>query len=131
MIHFFLSVHAPATCGRGQEGDPKWNFWFRNSFTIFLGVSVTEISIETDTRNNAESDCGAELEICDIKGFCCKTSKLDNKPGDDRESGQTDVYTDETILGFCAKEVDKIRPFNKELIHSYPLLLSPLDLANF
>ena len=92
---------------------------------------MTEISIETDTRNNAESDCGAELEICDIKGFCCKTSKLDNKPGDDRESGQTDVYTDETILGFCAKEVDKIRPFNKELIHSYPLLLSPLDLAIF
>ena len=73
---------------------------------------MTEISIETDTRNNAESDCGAELEICDIKGFCCKTSKLDNKPGDDRESGQTDVYTKETILGACAKEVRKLCSFN-------------------
>ena len=105
-------------------------FWFRNSFTIFLGVSVTDISIETDTRNNAESDCGAELGICDIKGFCCKTSKLDNKPGDDRERAQTDVYTDETILGSCAKQGDKIRPLNNELLHSHPLLLSPLDLAN-
>ena len=92
---------------------------------------MTEISIKTGLLNHAQSDCGAELEICDVEGVCCKTSKLNNEPGNDRERGQTDVYTDETILGFCAKEVDKIRPFNKELIHSYPLLLSPLDLAIF
>ena len=69
---------------------------------------MTEISIKTGTRNNAESDCGAELEICNAERVCCKTSKLDNLPGDDRESGKTDVYTNQTILGACAEEVGKL-----------------------
>ena len=73
---------------------------------------MTEISIKTGTVKDAESDCGAELEICDDKGKCCKTSFLDNKPGDDRESGQTNVYTKETILGLCAREVGKSILFN-------------------
>jgi len=69
---------------------------------------VTEISIKTGTVDDAESDCGAELEICNVEGVCCKTSKLDNKPGYDRESGQTDVYTKGTVLGACANEVRKL-----------------------
>ena len=73
---------------------------------------MTEISIKTGTVFDAESDCGAELEICDNKGKCCKTFFLDNKPGDDRESGQTNVYTKETILDSCAREVGKSILFN-------------------
>ena len=79
--------------------------------SIFQGDSVTEISIKTGTEKHAESDCGAELEICDNKGKCCKTSFLDNKPGNDRESGQTNVYTKETILGLYAREVKKLISF--------------------
>ena len=69
---------------------------------------MTEISIKTGTVKRGESDCQAELKICDNKGKCCKTSFLNNEPGDDRESGQTDVYTKETILGACANEVRKL-----------------------
>ena len=69
---------------------------------------MTEISTKTGTLKHAESDCGAELEICNVEGVCCKTSNLNNMPGDDRESGQTDVYTKETILGLCAREVRKL-----------------------
>ena len=78
---------------------------------------MTEITIKTGTEEDAESDCGAELEIRDNKGKCCKTSFLDNKPGDDRESGQTNVYTRETILGACANEVRKLCSF-KNFFHS-------------
>ena len=73
---------------------------------------MTEISIKTGTVDDAQSDCGAELEICNVEEVCCKTSFLDNKPGDDRESGQTNVYTKETILDSCAKEVGKSISFN-------------------
>lgn len=68
---------------------------------------MTEISTKTGTLKHAESDCGAELEICNVEGVCCKTSHLNN-PRDGRESGQTDVYTKETILGLCAREVRKL-----------------------
>ena len=67
---------------------------------------MSAISINTGTVANAQSDCAAYLEICDTKGICCTTSNLDN-PGDDRVSGQTDVYTKQTILGACANEVGK------------------------
>ena len=67
---------------------------------------MSAISINTGTVANAESDCAAYLKICDNKGICCTTSNLDN-PGDDRVSGQTDVYTKQTILGSCANEVRK------------------------
>ena len=73
---------------------------------------MTEISTKTGTLKHAESDCGAELEICNVEGVCCKTSKLNNQPGNDRESGQTDVYTKETVLGACAEEVGKLYSFN-------------------
>ena len=69
---------------------------------------MTETSIKTGTVKYAESDCGVELEICNVEGVCCKTSFLNNKPGDDRESGQTDVYTKETILGACAEKVNYV-----------------------
>jgi len=68
-----------------------------------IGGTVSAISINTGTVANAESDCAAYLKICDNKGICCTTSNLDN-PGDDRVSGQTDVYTKQTILGSCANE---------------------------
>ena len=73
---------------------------------------MAEISIKTGTEKDAESNCGAELEICTVEEVCCKTSSLDNKPGDDRESGQTNVYTKETILDSCAREVGKSISFN-------------------
>ena len=73
---------------------------------------MTEISIKTGTLDHAESDCGAELEICNVEGVCCKTSFLNNEPGDDRGSGQTNVYTKETILDSCAREVGKSILFN-------------------
>ena len=66
---------------------------------------MAQISIKTGTIEDGNSNSGAQMEICDIKGVCCKTSFLDNEPDDDRESGQTDVYTDHTILGYCAEEV--------------------------
>ena len=66
---------------------------------------MTEISIKTGTLEDAQSDCAVEMEICGVKGICCQTSHLNNVPEDDRENGQTDVYTNQTILGSCAKEV--------------------------
>ena len=78
---------------------------------------MTEISIKTGIVKYAESDCGAELEICNVEGVCCKTSKLNNWPGDDREIGQTNVYTREIILGACAEEVKKCSINN--LFHSH------------
>ena len=72
------------------------------------GVQVSGIAIKTGTVPNAESNCSAVMEICDKDGNCCQTTPngkgLDN-PGTDRESGQTDIYTNTTLLGNCADEV--------------------------
>ena len=73
---------------------------------IFSGESVRKISIKTGTTADAQSNCDAELKICDNEEICCKTSNLDN-PGDDRERGKTDDYTDPALLGHCGKMVRK------------------------
>ena len=63
-------------------------------------------TITTKTTNWRDAGSGARVvaEICDSQGFCCQTASLDN-PGEDRQSGQTDVYTDAAILGNCAQKV--------------------------
>ena len=70
------------------------------------GVHVSTIATKTGTYGSAESNARVVVEICDSQGTCCQTSSdgLDN-PGQDRENGQTDVYTSTTILGNCAQEV--------------------------
>ena len=71
---------------------------------------MTSIAIKTGTVNAAESGCRAVMEICDEQGNCCQTSTTGNgldNPGDDREKGQTDIYTNTTLLGNCAQsEID-------------------------
>ena len=79
---------------------------------------MTKISIKTGTLEDAQSDCALEMEICGVKGICCQTSYLNNLSEDDRENGQTDVYTNQTILGSCAKEVRMFLNFYKEIFHS-------------
>ena len=91
---------------------------------------MTEISIKTGTVKDAESDGGAELEICDVEGVCCKTTKLNNVPGDDRESGQTDVYTQQTILGDCAKEVNCVHITTSFILLSREVSLVTLKQPN-
>ena len=69
-------------------------------------MHVSTIATKTGTDGHAESNARVVVEICDSQGTCCQTSSdgLDN-PGQDREIGQTDVYTNTTILGNCAQEV--------------------------
>ena len=76
--------------------------------TLLSGLRVLAIVIKTGTTADDESDCRAVMEICDNLANCCITSPdrqgLDN-PGDDRERGQTDVYTSRSVLNSCAQEV--------------------------
>merc|ERR1719507_2582739 len=69
------------------------------------GQHVSSIAIKTGTVPNAQSDCRAVMELCDRQRNCCQTTPngqgLDN-PGNDRESGQTDIYTNRAVLGNCA-----------------------------
>ena len=71
-------------------------------------VHVSTIATKTGTDQYAASNARVVVEICDSQGTCCQTSSdgrgLDN-PGQDREIGQTDVYTSTAILGTCAQEV--------------------------
>merc|ERR1740123_1168731 len=71
------------------------------------GGYVSTISTKTGTYHYAASNARIVVEICDSQGTCCQTSSdgrgLDN-PGQDRENGQTDVYTNTSILGNCAQE---------------------------
>ena len=72
------------------------------------GEHVSAIATKTGTENYAASNARVMVEICDSQGTCCQTSSdgrgLDN-PGQDRAIGQTDDYTNATILGNCAQEV--------------------------
>ena len=70
------------------------------------GVHVSTIATKTGTDVNAASTARVVVESCDSQGTCCQTSSdgLDN-PGQDREIGQTNVYTNTAILGNCAQEV--------------------------
>ena len=83
-------------------------FLLESSHALLSGLSVSAIVIKTGSNAYDESDCRAVIEICDNLGNCCATSPngqgLDN-PGDDRERGQTDVYTSRSVLNTCAQEV--------------------------
>ena len=71
---------------------------------------MSTIATKTGPGENDRSTCRAVLEICDDGGNCCQTS-ADGRglySGQIREIGQTDVYTDTTILGNCAQEVRNI-----------------------
>ena len=72
------------------------------------GVHVSTIATKTGTVDHAGSNARVVVEICDSQGACCQTSSdgkgLDH-PGEDREIGQTDVYTNTAILGNCAEGV--------------------------
>ena len=69
---------------------------------------MSTIAIKTGAGIYDASNCRAVMEICYSDGNCCQTSPngrgLDN-PGQDREIGQIDVYTNKTILGNCSQEV--------------------------
>merc|ERR1719175_181252 len=71
-----------------------------------LGEHVSTIAIKMADGKNEGSRCRAVMEICDSDGNCCQTSPdgrgLYN--GKYRASGQTDVYSNTTILGNCAEE---------------------------
>ena len=62
-------------------------------------VGVKKVAIKTGTAARAGSEAVATLRICDGLYNCCKTEDLDN-PGDDRVSGQTDVY-EKSLLSTC------------------------------
>ena len=64
-------------------------------------VGVTKISVKTGNQSSAESDAVADLQICDGFGACCQTLGLDNA-GNDRQRGQTDVYSG-SLLSNCSE----------------------------
>ena len=71
---------------------------------------MATIAIKTGTKKYDGSSCRAVMEICGHgHGNCCQTSPdgrgLDNPDVQDRMIGQTDIYTNTTILGNCAEEV--------------------------
>jgi len=72
------------------------------------GVYVTTIAVKTGTARYANSSCRAVMEICDAQGNCCRTSEkgqgLDNPGIPDHVHGETDIYTNRTILDNCAQE---------------------------
>ena len=67
-------------------------------------AGVKEVAIKTGTTARAGSEAVATLRICDGLDNCCQTEDLDN-PGDDRVSGQTDVY-EKSLLSTC-RQVQK------------------------
>ena len=73
-------------------------------FTNSVSVGVTEVKIKTGIVAYASTDATPSLKICDGLSACCDTSGLDNY-GNDRPSGQVDVYQAEWQLGNCT-EVD-------------------------
>ena len=75
---------------------------------------MSTIATKTGTDQYAASNARVVVEICDSQGTCCQTSSdgLDN-PGQDRENGQTDVYTNSSILGNCAQEVINSLPLGQ------------------
>ena len=85
------------------------------SFQFLLGVYVTTIAVKTGTARYANSSCRAVMEICDAQGNCCRTSEkgqgLDNPGIPDHVHGETDIYTNRTILDNCAQEVNNIFAF--------------------
>ena len=78
---------------------------------------MSTIATKTGTSKYAKSKARVVAEICDTRGTCCQTSSegrgLDNS-GEDRQIGQTDVYTDRAILGSCSQKVVYILTFGGE-----------------
>merc|ERR1711934_1310339 len=70
---------------------------------IQVSVGVTEVKIKTGIVAYASTDATPSLKICDGLSACCDTSGLDNY-GNDRPSGQVDVYEAEWQLGNCTEE---------------------------
>ena len=68
---------------------------------------LQEIAIKTGGAAHSGSTCHVVMEVCDGYGWCCQTSSdgLDNPGLVDRETGETDIYTNTTILGNCAEAV--------------------------
>ena len=69
---------------------------------FILSVVVTKVRIKTGTLTHASTDATPDLQICDGLGSCCKTLGLDNS-GNDRPSGQIDVYKGLELLADCTK----------------------------
>ena len=72
---------------------------------------MSEIAIKTGNDIYDSSNCGALAKICDNVGKCCETwteGKGLYNQGPNREKGQTDIYSNTTILGDCSKEVTEI-----------------------
>ena len=81
----------------------NWNCIFQNVFLkMYFIVGVTKVKIKTGTVPYASTDATPSLKICDHLGNCCNTLGLDNY-GNDRPSGQVDVYQDGWQLGNCTK----------------------------
>jgi len=65
-----------------------------------LPATVSEIIIKTGSEAT-DSDIAAK--ICDGKGVCCQTNALDNSGNNDFETGQTDTFKGQQLLGDCSK----------------------------
>ena len=63
---------------------------------------MTKVKIKTGTVDYASTDATPYLKICDGLATCCETLGLDNY-GNDRPSGQVDVYQAGWQLGNCTK----------------------------
>jgi len=82
---------------------------------VYSQVGVTEISVKTGDESSAESDAGVNLEICDGLGTCCHTLPLDNT-GNDRKTGQTDVYSGSTLSDCSQYSLDPSGQWTAQLI---------------
>ena len=78
---------------------------------------LQEIAIKTGGAPHSGSTCHVVMEVCDGYGWCCHTSSegLDNPGHVDRETGETDIYTNTTILGNCAEAVKCIYMFGSNV----------------
>ena len=77
-------------------------------YKFYILVGVKKIKIKTGTLPHAATDATPNLKICDGLGTCCKTLGLDNS-GNDRPSGQVDVYQAGWQLANCTKVRYKVR----------------------
>ena len=65
-------------------------------------ISVLKsIQTKTGTGENSKSDDKITVRICDGVNSCCETNDLDNPNKNDREEGQTDIFSGKEILNAC------------------------------
>ena len=77
-------------------------------FLIFLvaGSPVLLIGVKTADIEYADTDADIQLEIYDDSGTSsCTTEVLDNPGTHDFQKGNTDVFTDEELLGDCSRVI--------------------------